>query len=256
MLLATAQLVAQNKLKPVFTNPDFRGKLYLDHLGNLYTVEGNNVISKYDQNLNKLYSVTEKLQGELTLMDVSNPFRIYLYFEDQNVVLINDNEMKNIGRFDLASKGFRFVPVICRASNNGLWLYDEQEQKLKRLDNTLRKTIESNNLFFYTDEDVNPNYMVEDEDFLYLNNPQQGIMIFDLFGKYYKTIAVPNLDFFQVLENKILYIRNNSAYVYDLQTLEENPLNLPLNIPDPKQVLAGNKRYYILSRDGLSVYSY
>jgi hypothetical protein len=62
---------------------------------------------------------------------------------------------------------------------------------------------------------------------VYLNFPENGIMVFDRFGAFYKIIKITGLSTFQIMEKNIMFHENNSLYCYDTDRLSSTTIILP-----------------------------
>jgi len=67
---------------------------------------------------------------------------------------------------------------------------------------------------------IQPNFLIEHNGKLYLNSPNDGILIFDIYGSYLKTIPLKNLESFQVQYPYIFYTLNKKFYSFHLLTFE------------------------------------
>jgi hypothetical protein len=62
--------------------------------------------------------------------------------------------------------------------------------------------------------------MLEFNNYLYLNDPNIGIILFDIFGAYFKTLPIKSINKFNVVGNKIYYKKENKFYSYELKNYE------------------------------------
>jgi hypothetical protein len=74
---------------------------------------------------------------------------------------------------------------------------------------------------------LNPDYMIEYDNYLYLNDSAQGILVFDSYGTYYKTIPLTGLRTFQVRGNDLFYIAQNRIHTFHLKALLEDVTMAP-----------------------------
>ena len=98
---------------------------------------------------------------------------------------------------------------------------------------------------------------------MYIENTR--ILIFDELGSYTTTIQLKRsgsvtkndeISFpFQVVNQNIIYINNNSLIYYNLTTGEENPTPLPYN-GEIKCARIENKRLFILTEDDFRVFEF
>jgi hypothetical protein len=99
-------------------------------------------------------------------------------------------------------------------------------------------------------KNVMPNFMVDN--WLYVNDPEKGIFIFDIYGTYARTIPVKGLDFFQVISSKIYYVKNGQLLVYDTKSFSEEVIELP--VKEFTDLRVNSSRLYVLNDKMLEVY--
>jgi len=70
-------------------------------------------------------------------------------------------------------------------------------------------------------KNIQPNFIVEYNNQVYLNDPKVGILVFDNFGTYIKTLPIFGLTNFQVKEKYLLFVNEkNEIMTYDFFTLD------------------------------------
>ena len=58
-------------------------------------------------------------------------------------------------------------------------------------------------------------FMVEQDSWLYLCDPENGVLVFDLFGGYARTLPVIGASEIQVRDGSIIYVKDGALHVYD-----------------------------------------
>ncbi|CAG0966708.1 MAG: hypothetical protein HND27_04245 [Bacteroidetes bacterium] len=191
-----------------------------DHLGNLYTIEKNHIV-KYNKNGEKLYFFSTNKYGNVTGLDVSNPYKILVFFSDFSTLLFLDNTLSLNGEpINMQQQGMEMTALAASSYQNGIWLYDALQFRLIRLNENLSVTVNTPNLVQTTGINLQPTFMQEYNNLLFVNNPESGILVFDIFGAYIKTIPILQIKKFQPIENEILYVKENRFYRYHLKTLD------------------------------------
>ncbi len=115
----------------------------------------------------------------------------------------------------------------CSSVQNHFWFYDAMNFSLTRMNENLSQAATTGNLSQILRIDLNPNYMVEFANRVYLNNPESGILVFDIFGTYIKTIPVKGLKRFQVFETTVVYFVDNKLHRYNTRDYTETEIELP-----------------------------
>ncbi len=77
-------------------------------------------------------------------------------------------------------------------------------------------------------DSLQPNFLLEYDNKVYLNNPSSGILIFDIYGTYYKTISVKKARCFQPIGDWVYFISDKKVKAYNVKTTEEKQFEMPL----------------------------
>lgn len=108
-------------------------KIYSDNFDNLYVLS-ENIIYKYDSEEKKTRSYQPEGGEEIKSVDVRNPFKIILFFADQNKVILLDNELTQIGDDLYLDKSEILGDIlICNATTGGFWVYYNINSQLLKL---------------------------------------------------------------------------------------------------------------------------
>ncbi|MDQ3046417.1 MAG: hypothetical protein M3R27_02635 [Bacteroidota bacterium] len=200
-----------------------------DNQGNVYAVKENEII-KFDKTGKQLYKYSNKNFGNITFVDASNMLRILVFYKDFLQVLFLDNTLTQNGDpVSLDKISFQQAQLVCSSHNSGLWIYDQQNLELVRLDSELKRTQQTGNLSSLLNMEMQPTQLLEYDNKVYLNNPATGILVFDIYGTYFKTIPVKNVTHFQPIGEWVYYQSENSVKAYNMKTTEENEFKLPLS---------------------------
>lgn len=92
-------------------------------------------------NKNK-YQFTALQLGKITSVDVLNPLRITVFYEESNTAVILDNTLSEIARINFSTiENFRNVSHATTASDRRLWIFNTDEQRLEIFDWNMGKVI-------------------------------------------------------------------------------------------------------------------
>jgi hypothetical protein len=222
-----------------------------DQLGNVFIVTDNRLV-KIDLTGNRIIYNDEKNLGTIVSVDASNPFKIVAFYKDFSRVQILDNKLVPRVDVNLLEKHILQPLVVAYAQGEGLWVYDQQDFRLKKFDHQFKLITESSSLDQILTNLPNPVSLLEADSWLLMNDPAQGILLFDRFGNYYRTLALKGLDTFQVKEGKIIFF-HDTLKTFDLNTLVETEIAIPAT-DDKIQVRIENNRIYILKEGFLEIY--
>jgi len=226
----------------------------IDQLGNVYLVVKNNII-KYDRGGELINQYSNQRYGEISSIDATDPYKIVVFYEDFRIIIILDNQLSENGSpLDMQFSDFDQPVLACRAYNSGVWMFDQLLYKLYRLTLSLKEVHSSGNLTQMLGYKLVPNFMIEYNNNLYVNNPETGILVFDQFGTYTKNIAILNLKRFQVTERAIFYTEDNKIKKYHFNKLEIE--SLPLPDTSITGLSVDKNRLFIINGSELKIYDY
>ncbi len=219
----------------------------VDEIGNVYYVDKLNTLTKYEANVPRYIKYADVKSGKIHSIDVSNPLRVVVFYADQFIVKFLDVNLTEINSFkikDVYPEGW--IRLVCSSNNNGLWMYDELTRKLIKVGEQLITQFQTGDLYLVTRKKINPNFMLEYGDELFLNDPKIGLMVFDLFGGYKKTIQIQSSSNVQFNKDELFYVNKNHWLKYSnfkTDTLLE--INSQLEMP----VLNNSGYYYLKAGD-------
>ncbi len=228
---------------------EFKGKLLTtDQFGNYYEVFDNQ-IKKYNIKGELLFTYSNNVLGEITSLDVRNPLKILVYFNEFTKVLTLDDALSPWGDvLNLNDLNLEETSLVCTSYNYGVWYYNPLKFILTRVQNQ-KITNTSSNISTLLDINIQPNYLVEENEKVYLNDPVNGILVFDVFGTYLKTIPLYDLKEFQVKEKFIVYVNEQKQIeTYDFFTLEKQVYQ-PEIYKNIKTVRLQGKHIFILNEN-------
>lgn len=225
-----------------------------DNLGNWFVINNDQLI-RYRSPEREPYIYSNKRLGNITSVDASNPLKIIVFYRDFSKIVFLDNTLSENGAaitlqdFDLDQ-----TSVVCTSYDNGFWVFDQQNFLLIRFDKQLNETVRIKNLHLIVNRAVEPNFMIEYDNRLYMNDPQSGILIFDIFGTYYKTIPIKKLVRFQVIGKYISYLDEQGKFMwYDMTLIENMEVKLPRHISEIEPRIEKD-RLFIFKGDSLMLY--
>ena len=201
-----------------------------DYLGNFYFIQ-KDIITKFSPRLDTLFQQSFKVAGDLTSMDVGQSLKILLYSQDQNILAYLDNTLTmNEAPIYMADKGLYMAELVTLSMlNNDLWVYNAENFSLEKYNQNFKRVFKSENLASMLYQELRPNYLVESEDQLYLNNPEHGVLVFDIYGTFLKTLPIKNVSKIRILDKKVFYIQDDFIHYYDEKTLNTDKFKLPVS---------------------------
>lgn len=222
-----------------------------DNLGNAYVIQGNEIL-KYLPNGKLFNRYSNMMRGNITSVDATNPLKLLLFYRDFSKIQFLDNQLSENHLISLQDLGLEQSTLVCISFDNGFWVYDQISFSLIRFNQAFDKTQEVRNINQNIGYEPQPNFLHESGDWVYLNNPETGILVFDIFGTYFKTIPLKNLNDFQIAGENLLYFREGKLLSYNLKTLAEGEVQLPSD--EIKMLRVEKEKLMILTKESLKVY--
>lgn len=183
----------------------------IDVLSNLYYIE-NNVFFK--KNNGQLWQYKNLSLGKISKIDLQNPLKIVLFYEDFNSVILLDNQLNEIQKINFSTENSSIIAAaIGIASQNRLWVFDTLSQKLG-LYNYLNGEFKSiatsfQGNFKYYESDFNT--------FQWIDN-QLNWFSCDIYGKITLLRKVSDFDKIQILDSQlILFSKGEHLYFQDFK---------------------------------------
>lgn len=254
-------LLQGNKTTPEYTllnhinnKGDF---ITVDDLGNLFLVNGEKLI-KFDINGKLLQTYSNLFNGDISFVDAGDPFKIMVYYREFARIEFLDNFLsRSTDPVILDRIGLELATLACSSYNNGFWIYLPHTFELIRVNQDMLISHRSGDISNIINNKLNPNYLLEKDNMVYLNDPDIGIMIFDKFGAYYKTIPMKDLKYFQLEGDNIISNAGDHIRIYNLKSSDETSLKIPEENPVYLNIKYSfnPKRLFLLNKNGVSFYS-
>ncbi len=242
-------LTSDEELVILFSIPSKSDFFTTDNFGNSYLIKGDEM-KKYSATGELLKVYSAKSLGKITTIDASNPLRVLVFYKEfSSIVFLDDLLSQNGDPLNLMDLSLEQSDVVCSSFNNGLWFFDRQNANLIRMDENLQTVVNTGNLNQLLNLKMKPNFMMEYDGFVYVNNPEQGIMVFDIYGTFSKTIPIKNLKSFQVKEDKLFYFLPGEFHVYRFKFLTE----AVLKFKSGTDIRLERDKYYIYNADSVAV---
>ncbi len=225
-----------------------------DKLNQFYTVTDKNEIIKFDSKGKEVFRYTNNYLDNLTHLDATDPFNILLYYPDFLSVITLDRTMNETGNFDLSNLNFIQVKAIGTSNDNNIWLFDEVAFKLKKINRNGTVLRQSVDLNLQMNHKPKPVFLIERENAVFVNDPEYGIIVFNIFGEYDSVLNLKGLDQFQVLDNQLLFKKDKKMFSYHIQSLRQKEIKLPVELNASDEVLIQKNRVCIRKANRIEVY--
>lgn len=229
----------------------------VDNLDNLYLLRASGQLKKVSAQGDSLAVFNDlRRYGSVSSIDVSNPLRVLVYYQNFSTVLILDRFLNVRSTLDLRKTNILQVRAICLSYDNNIWLYDEIEHKLKKVDETGKLLMETPDFRLIFGEAAAPESITDHDGLLYLYDRRLGIYVFDYYGALKNKIIIQDWDNLRIAGNSIWGTKGNMLYQYrkDLFRVYDQPL--PSAFVPYEKLYFTPSRLYVMRKDGLEIYGY
>lgn len=218
--------------------------LTCDRNGNLYLIN-DAVLLKIDQTGTILGTYNNSYLGTITSIDVSNPLKIMVFYQYSGMIVFLDDKLVALqDALDLSTRNFFNISLAAFSTDNRIWLYDNLKEELITVDFQLRE-LQRNRL---TINNLAPTQLIAlKEQRVVMQNPETGILFFDNFGTYLKTIAIQTELPIHVDQENIYYLNQNQYIAYNYRKLSSLTI---CSLPDAvKQAITIRNKIFYLDKD-------
>jgi hypothetical protein len=169
-----------------------------DNLENIYTTRKHE-LKKFRPDGSLWLRFSNISLGDISFVDVTNPLKILVFYKDFSRIQFLDNMLSERSPvIQLQGLGFDQTVATCTSFDNGFWLFDQLNFELVRFNQDFAITQDVKNLNQIVGYEFIPNFLTEHNNWLYINVPEKGILVCDIYGTYFKTIPITRLTDFQV----------------------------------------------------------
>jgi hypothetical protein len=228
----------------------------VDNIGALYLITPDNQLKKYNESGDSVGVFNRVTQyGKLSYVDAENPWKTILFYQNFSTIVLLDKYLNEVTAISLRKQNIFRVHVVTSSYDNNIWLYDEQDNKLKKIDdngNILSETVDFRLLF---DSVPEPKKIIDRDGFVYLYDPQKGIYIFDYYGSFKTKLTFLNWMNMEVFGNTIYGFDKQNVYKYTPPLPDVTTYPLPEKLRDATDMQLASRRLYVLKNGNVSVYS-
>lgn len=261
LLPATAQgqedsLKAPDSLAVFKTFNETIGDFEVDNLGNLYLFGARQQLKKLSPTFDSLAVFNDTRHfGKLYMLDASNPLRILLFYRDFGAIIILDRFLNVRTILNLRTAGYQQVSAITQSYDNNIWLYDELENMIKKIDESGKTLTSSPDFRVLFDDPPQPQELQDFNRYLYASDSEKGLIVMDYFGAVKNKLSFKGWHNLHSAGNGLV-ATNSTGLVY-FQPGNPDTKNKPLPAPmlAAKKIRVHDGKLYVLDKEGrLGIY--
>jgi len=256
-LLVAIALLAMNKpansqYQTIAAFPCYECYFSTDKLQNLYICRGKEIL-KYDNNGKIIATYTNKWQSPVSSMDISDPFKVMLFYRNFNQIVFLDKTLVEIsGVIQLNDLNLGDIQAVCTSASGGFWIFNPFTYNVEQYDATLRKVQQTQELTQIVDGEVSVQYMIEQNSKLFVHLTTGKLLGFDMYGIFDKEYDIKKSNCFQIANNSLYYVHDSLVQIL---SLADNSIST-LSLPTEKIIClrVEQDRLYVQTMDSITIF--
>ncbi|HVZ57019.1 MAG TPA: hypothetical protein VG870_10210 [Chitinophagaceae bacterium] len=227
----------------------------VDNLDNIYLFSSTNQLKKINAQGDSLAVYNDVRNfGRATYLDVSNPLRVLLYYKDFSTIVVLDRLLNIRSVIDLRRANIFQVQAIGLSHDNNIWLFDELNSKLKKIDESGNVVLETPDFRQLFGASPSPVSIVDQDGFVYMYDPAAGVYVFDYYGTLKNKILITGWTDFRVAGKYIYGLTGDTLHRYEIRTYRSDQEVLPPPVWPFLSLGFTSTRLYAMKKDLLEVY--
>jgi hypothetical protein len=228
----------------------------VDNLDNIYLLSSTNQVKKLGAAGDSIAVFNDvKNYGQATLIDVSNPLKVLLYYRDFATIVVLDRQLNVRNKIDLRKHNILQVTAIGQSYDNKIWLYDEVENKLKKIDEDGTLLLETPDFRQLFGRAPSPQKVFDQDLLVYLYDSTEAVYVFDYYGSLKNKILIKGWNNFRLGGKYIFGSKSNQLYRYDIGTFSYDEWEMPKEMLGSQSYNFTTSRMYALRNGELSIYT-
>ena len=229
----------------------------VDNLGNIYLISQNNQLKKLNSHGDSVGIFNDvRRYGKLYSIDVTNPLKMLLYYKSFATIVVLDRFLNIQNTIDLRKQNIFSVRAVGQSFDNNLWIFDEQDAKLKKIGEdgkVLNETVDFRLLF---DSIPSPTQIFDQDRFVYLYDAAKGMYIFDYYGAMKNNLHYTGLKNVQVIGKTIFGVKDNQFFSFAMGDIQEKLFPLPVKEAEVQKMLINQTGLYTLNNNELRIFRF
>lgn len=257
ILMLPILMVAQSQmLTAVKTFPGDYKLFAADNLGNLYFLQKNDQLKKVNPQGDSMGVFNDVRRfGKVSTINTQNPLRTILFYKDFRNIVVLDRFLHVVNTIDLRKQNLFQVNVVAPSFDNNIWIFDEQESKLKKIGEDGKKIIETADLRTVLGEAITPTFLYDQNGFVYIYDSKKGMYIFDYYGALKSKIALLGWRDIEVSGSTILGVKDSTLMTYATGSLQIKTIPLPKDAIPSLKMITNASFFYFLTDSAILQYT-
>ena len=228
----------------------------VDNLGELYIINTDNQLKKYDEKGDSVGVFNQVTKyGKLSYVEAQNPWKAILFYQNYLTVVLLDKYLNVLTNINLRNQNIFRVKAVTTSYDNNIWLFDEQDYKLKKIDDNGKDLFESVDFRLLFDSVPTPQKIIDYDGFVYLYDPEKGLYTFDYYGSFKNRLSFLHWTDIEIIDKQIYGFDKDYLYHYVPPFPDVKKFILSPSLQNNNSIKVSNHRIYILKNQRLEIYS-
>ena len=166
-----------------------------------------------------------------------------------------DRFLNVLNTIDLRKQNIFQARAIAQSYDNKIWVFDELENKLKKIDEDRKLLQETPDFRLLFDRAVMPTKIFDENKYVYLYDSLRGINVFDYYGALKNNIIITGWQNFKVTGKYIFGSKADTLYRYDISNFMYDEWTMPEELIKSKAFNFTSSRLYALKKDSVEIYT-
>lgn len=220
----------------------------VDIQGNFYLGFEDGRLTKYDSDGKEMQTFSLSNQSSISLIEAQNNLKLFVFNFDNQKVTFLDRFSSLPKTYQLSDYDIELGMMVCPTPDGNIWVAENNPRRLRKIDLLRKSTL----LEVQTSLGDSIKFMRTHQNLLIIAD-ENGVHVFDQFGTLEHSIGVPEVAFFQMIGDKLLFISLETTYLYD-------PFNGKVDLKSSSPESAGRiliklKEKYLFIGNSISLYS-
>ncbi|MEJ6753625.1 MAG: hypothetical protein QNK57_00435 [Flavobacteriales bacterium] len=197
----------------------------VDQYGFIYHINKDNLV-KFDSKGVPIYNYSNKLLGNITQLDISNPLRPLLFYKDQGIILALDNTL-SLQKSEISLNELALYQTSCISNSNfdnGIWLYDIDVNEIVKINYQAEVMFKSGNLSVILPKMEFPIFKLQEKNKKLYGVSSSQIIVLDQYGSLLNTINLNASNGLIIKEESLIgydgsFIKNYNYLDYKIDTI-------------------------------------
>ena len=229
----------------------------VSNIGELYFINKDNQLKKFNEKGDSVGVFNEVTKyGQLSFVEADNPWRTILYYKNFSTIVLLDKYLKVLTNVNLRKFGIFRVKTVAASYDNNTWLFDEQEAKLRKINDEGKIITETVDLRTIFDSVPSPERIFDRDGYVYLYDPAKGLYVFDYYGTFKTKLTFTHWNYISIIGKVIYGFDTKYLYSYNVGSLVLKQFPLPVSFKDYTSLEIYNNKIYLLKNNRLNVFTW